>query len=75
MDHNLLGWVKMPKQNLSYVLPQAMVRSRTDLHLIKLTPALRGRLVFAWRAGGPMSPAARELVNMARRLLAVGGAE
>ncbi|RUP27092.1 MAG: LysR family transcriptional regulator [Mycolicibacterium sp.] len=57
------------------VLPQAMVRSRTDLHLIKLTPALRGRLVFAWRAGGPMSPAARELVNMARRLLAVGGAE
>ncbi|MCX8562368.1 LysR substrate-binding domain-containing protein [Mycolicibacterium mucogenicum] len=57
------------------VLPQAMVRSRADLHLIKLTPALRGRLVFAWRAGGPMSPAARELVNMARRLLAVGGAE
>ncbi|OBJ43654.1 LysR family transcriptional regulator [Mycolicibacterium mucogenicum] len=57
------------------VLPQSMVRSRTDLHLIKLTPALRGRLVFAWRAGGPMSPAARELVNMARRLLAVGGPE
>lgn len=57
------------------VLPQSMVRSRADLHLIKLTPALRGRLVFAWRAGGPMSPAARELVNMARRLLAVGGAE
>ena len=57
------------------VLPQAMVRSRADLHLIRLTPALRGRLVFAWRAGGPMSPAARELVNMARRLLAVGGPE
>ena len=57
------------------VLPQSMVRSRTDLHLITLMPALRGRLVFAWRAGGPMSPAARELVNMARRLLAVGAAE
>lgn len=57
------------------VLPQSMVRSRTDLHFIKLTPALRGRLVFAWRAGGPMNPAARELVNMARRLLAVGGPE
>ncbi|MGX9673021.1 LysR substrate-binding domain-containing protein [Mycobacterium sp. HM-7] len=57
------------------VLPQSMVRSRVDLHLIKLTPALRGRLVFAWRAGGPMSPAARELVNMARRLLAVGAPE
>jgi DNA-binding transcriptional LysR family regulator len=57
------------------VLPQSMVRSRADLHLIKLTPALRGRLVFAWRARGPMSPAARELVNMARRLLTVGGPE
>jgi DNA-binding transcriptional LysR family regulator len=57
------------------VLPQSMVRTRADLHLIKLTPALRGRLVFAWRAGGPMSPAARELVNMARRLLAVGAPE
>lgn len=57
------------------VLPQSMVRSRTDLHLVTLMPALRGRLVFAWRAGGPMSPAARELVNMARRLLAVGAAE
>lgn len=57
------------------VLPRSMVRSRTDLHLITLTPALRGRLVFAWRSDGPMSPAARELVNMARRLLAVGAAE
>ncbi len=57
------------------VLPQSMVRSRADLHPITLMPALRGRLVFAWRAGGPMSPAARELVNMARRLLAVGAAE
>lgn len=57
------------------VLPQSMVRSRTDLHFVTLMPALRGRLVFAWRAGGPMSPAARELVNMARRLLAVGAAE
>ncbi|MUL63542.1 LysR family transcriptional regulator [Mycobacterium sp. CBMA 234] len=57
------------------LLPQSMVQSRTDLHLITLTPALRGRLVFAWRSGGPMSPAARELVNMARQLLAVGAAE
>ncbi len=57
------------------VLPQSLVGSRADLHLITLMPALRGRLVFAWRSGGPMSPAARELVNMARRLLAVGAAE
>ncbi len=57
------------------VLPRSLVGARTDLHLITLIPALRGRLVFAWRCGGPMSPAARELVNMARRLLAVGGAE
>ena len=57
------------------VLPRSLVRTRADLHLIALTPALRGRLVFAWRAGGPMSPAARELVNMARRLLTVGAPE
>ncbi|MDR3661604.1 MAG: LysR substrate-binding domain-containing protein [Mycobacterium sp.] len=54
------------------VLPQSMVQSRTDLHLITLRPALRGRLVFAWRSSGPISPAARELVKMARQLLAVG---
>jgi hypothetical protein len=30
---------------------------------------LRGRLVFAWRSSRPMSPAARVLVEMARRLL------
>lgn len=57
------------------ILPRSMVQSRGDLHLVALTPALRGRLVFAWRSDGPMSPAARALVNMARRLLAVGAAE
>jgi DNA-binding transcriptional LysR family regulator len=54
------------------VLPESMARSRPGLHVIALTPPLRGRLVFAWRSGGPMSPAARELGKMARQLLAVG---
>jgi DNA-binding transcriptional LysR family regulator len=57
------------------LLPESMALSRAGLHVIALTPQLHGRLVFAWRSGGPMSPAARELVKMARQLLAVGGPE
>jgi hypothetical protein len=34
-------------------------------------PELRGRLVLAWRSSGPMSPAARVLVDRARRLVRV----
>lgn len=47
------------------VLPEAV--TRPGLHRLPITPELRGRLVFAWRAAGPMSPAARELVVLARR--------
>ncbi|WAP59965.1 hypothetical protein [Streptomyces sp. S465] len=32
-------------------------------------PALRGRLVFAWRADGPSGPAGRALVERARTAL------
>jgi hypothetical protein len=39
-----------------------------------MSPELRGRLVLAWRSGGPMSPAARVLVDMARRQLPGVGA-
>ncbi|TGD88546.1 LysR family transcriptional regulator [Mycolicibacterium sp. CH28] len=54
------------------VLPRVVVASRVGLHPLPITPSLRGRLVFAWRAAGPMSPAARVLVGMARARLAVG---
>jgi DNA-binding transcriptional LysR family regulator len=54
------------------IVPQSVARSRAALHPIAISPALRGRLVLAWRASGPMSPAARALVAMARQLLRVG---
>ncbi|OLR95132.1 LysR family transcriptional regulator [Actinokineospora bangkokensis] len=49
------------------VLPDSLARSRADLHPLAIVePALRGRLVFAWRGGGPGSPAGRALVALAR---------
>jgi DNA-binding transcriptional LysR family regulator len=51
------------------ILPQSVSRSHPGLAPIAIKPELRGRLVFAWRSSGPMSPAARVLVEMARRLL------
>lgn len=54
------------------IVPSSVSRSRSGLHALTIEPPMRGRLVLAWRSRGPMSPAARELVKMARRLLAVG---
>jgi DNA-binding transcriptional LysR family regulator len=51
------------------ILPQSVSRTHPGLAAIAIAPELRGRLVFAWRSSGPMSPAARVLVEMARRLL------
>jgi DNA-binding transcriptional LysR family regulator len=51
------------------VLPESLARGRPDdLHPLAITrPSLRGRLVLAWRADGPVSPAAHALVTLARR--------
>jgi DNA-binding transcriptional LysR family regulator len=54
------------------IVPASVPRDRDGLHAISIVPELRGRLVLAWRSGGPMSPAARVLVDRARRLLRVG---
>jgi DNA-binding transcriptional LysR family regulator len=52
------------------ILPDSLARSREQLHpLTIIRPELRGQLVFAWRSGGPVSPAARALLGRARRLL------
>lgn len=53
------------------VVPASVPRGRPDLHAVGFVPELRGRLVLAWRSEGPMSPAARVLVDRARRLLSV----
>ncbi len=54
------------------IVPASVPRGRDQLHALAIVPELRGRLVLAWRSGGPMSPAARVLVKKARRLLRVG---
>jgi DNA-binding transcriptional LysR family regulator len=54
------------------IVPASVPRGRDRLHALTIVPQLRGRLVLAWRSGGPMSPAARVLVEKARRLLRVG---
>jgi DNA-binding transcriptional LysR family regulator len=55
------------------IVPASVPRGRSGLHAVTIVPQLRGRLVLAWRSDGPMSPAARVLVNKARRLLRVSG--
>ncbi len=55
------------------IVPASVPRGRDRLHAVAIVPELRGRLVLAWRSSGPMSPAARALVDKARRLLRVGG--
>ncbi|WP_027945295.1 LysR family transcriptional regulator [Amycolatopsis taiwanensis] len=52
------------------ILPGEFAQARSDrLWPIAINrPPLRGRLAWAWRAGGPSSPAARELVERARRM-------
>jgi DNA-binding transcriptional LysR family regulator len=53
------------------VLPESIMGGREDaLHAVRLRPAVRGRLVFAWRSEGPVGPAARTFVRHARTSLA-----
>lgn len=51
------------------ILQESVSRTRQGLPALAIVPELRGRLVFAGRSSGPMSPARRVPVDMARRLL------
>ncbi|WP_052863163.1 LysR family transcriptional regulator [Streptomyces niger] len=53
------------------ILPGAYAESLAgQLRTVRIDPpALRGRLVFAWRADGPRSPASRALLDRARAML------
>ncbi|HEY2766519.1 MAG TPA: LysR substrate-binding domain-containing protein [Pseudonocardiaceae bacterium] len=52
------------------ILPASVANGHEDLHPLTITrPELRGRLAFAWRAEGPISPAARALIGRARRMV------
>ena len=50
------------------ILPRSMARGDAGLHALRLTPTLRGRLVWAWRRDS-IGPAARAFCAMARRSL------
>ena len=53
------------------IVPASVPRGRAGLHALPIVPEIRGRLVLAWRSAGPISPAARVLIDRARRLLRV----
>jgi DNA-binding transcriptional LysR family regulator len=55
------------------IVPASVPRGRGALHALVFVPEIRGRLVLAWRSSGPVSPAARVLIDRARRLLRVSG--
>jgi DNA-binding transcriptional LysR family regulator len=55
------------------VLPESVTEGRSaELHAIALRPGVRGRLAFAWRAEGPVGPAARAFVAHIRTALTGG---
>jgi DNA-binding transcriptional LysR family regulator len=53
------------------ILPESVARTHPgELRPIAITrPSIRGRLALAWRAEGPISPAARALLSHARAVL------
>lgn len=52
------------------IVPASIAESRDDLHPLAITrPEFRGRLGFAWRTEGPISPAARALIGRAQQML------
>jgi len=56
------------------ILPESLGSSYPDLHALTITkPRLRSRVELAWRADGPVSPAARTLIDYARAVLAKEG--
>ncbi|MCF2526523.1 LysR family transcriptional regulator [Yinghuangia soli] len=56
------------------ILPEGFAAARADrLKSVRIgRPALRGRLVFAWRAEGPQGPAGRAFVGHVRAALRAG---
>jgi DNA-binding transcriptional LysR family regulator len=52
------------------IMRQSLSRQRHDLHELSIRPALRAHLAVAWRAVGPINPAAQALITMAQEAAA-----
>ncbi|MFI6502106.1 LysR family transcriptional regulator [Nonomuraea typhae] len=51
------------------ILPRSAVSRHDDLHVLEIEePAMRGQMGLAWRTDQPVSPAARALVEHARKV-------
>jgi DNA-binding transcriptional LysR family regulator len=48
------------------IMRRSLARGRAELHELSIVPAFRARLAVAWRDAGPVSPAARILIDMAQ---------
>ncbi|MCG5433467.1 LysR family transcriptional regulator [Mycobacterium sp. MYCO198283] len=56
------------------IVPSSVSRHRAGLRALPIDPPIRGRLVLAWRSSGPVSPAARALIALARHQVVSAGA-
>ncbi|MEU0004267.1 LysR family transcriptional regulator [Streptomyces sp. NPDC006314] len=68
-DPQLLAQLATRGLGLAF-LPQPFARARRLRTLVVDSPHMRGRLALAWRAEGPVSPAARAFISHARTSLA-----
>jgi DNA-binding transcriptional LysR family regulator len=51
------------------VMRQSLAVERRDVHALPIVPALRARLAVGWRGAGPVSPAARILIDLAQHFV------
>lgn len=73
---NLNVLAQLAKRGLGVaILPESARHAHAGaIHALTITrPRLRGRLELAWRADGPISPAARALIGHARRVFDASG--
>lgn len=68
-DPNVLVQLAMRGLGVA-IVPESLARYHADdLRILAITPRLRGVLAWAWRASGPVSPAARALIAYGRAKL------
>jgi DNA-binding transcriptional LysR family regulator len=65
---------ELARRGLGVAILPASTAGAQALHVIEITrPRLRGRIELVWRASGPLSPAARALIETAREFFAERG--